>query len=92
MWGTLYNLLDVLANNTVRSILTAMGLGLTTFYISSEFLQRMIAYAQSHMNHFEYVGLIGLLGIDDGLSIIFSAVLTRISLNANKVFLVKTGD
>lgn len=92
MWGTLYNLLDVLANNTVRSILTAMGLGLTTFYLSNEFFQQMIAYAQAHMNNFEYVGLIGLLGVDDGLSIIFGAVLTRLSLNANKVFLVKTGD
>lgn len=91
-WNSLYNLLLLLSNNATYAIFKAFGLGFATYYLSSQFLESMINRTQQHMNQFEYVQLLGLMGVDDAMSIIFGAVLTRLSLNASKVFLIKTGD
>lgn len=89
-WNSLYNLLLLLSNNATYSILKSAGLGLVTYTLTTEFFEVLIQKTQSQMNHFEYVALLGLIGFDDAVGIIFGAILTRISLNASKVFLIKT--
>lgn len=91
-FGIFYKLLDLFANNAFYSIMKALGLGFTTFIISEALFEQMFRYVQSNMNNFEYVALIGLIGVDDGLSIIFGAIVTRISMNASKVFLTRVSE
>lgn len=89
-YAIFYKMLDLFANNTFYGIMKALGLGFTTYMISEALFEQLFRYVQANMNNFEYVALIGLIGVDDGLSIIFGAIMTRVSMNASKVFLIKT--
>ena len=77
MSALLYKLFSVLAINSVRKFLTAFGIGITTgaamYVLLNGFIQTVVARA----NEMPYLGLLALFGVDAGLAIILSAILTR---------------
>lgn len=92
MYEAWYKLLSLVGSNTFYAIMKAMGLGLTVMYITQAAFEQMFRHMQAQMNNFEYVQLLGLIGVDDGLSIIFGAIMTRVSMNASKVFLTRNEE
>lgn len=87
----LYKLFSVLAINSVRKFLTAFGIGVGTgvamYTLLNTFIQTVVARA----NEMPYIGLLSLFGIDAGLSIILSAILTRSIFLSTKLSLRSTG-
>lgn len=85
MWKILYNVLDVFANNSVRTLITSMGLGVVSgtaaYVLLSNYIDQSIAQAST----MPMLGLLGMFGLDKALSIIFGAILTRGSIEASKL-------
>lgn len=85
MWKILYNLLDVFANNSVRSLITGLGLGVVSGAGAYVLLSQYIDSAVSQASSMPMLGVMSLFGIDTALSINFGAILTRGSLEASKL-------
>lgn len=85
MWKILYNVLDVFANNSVRSLITGMGIGVASGAGAYLLLSNYIDSAVSQASSMPMLGVMSMFGIDTGLSIIFGAILTRGSLEASKL-------
>lgn len=85
MWKILYNVLDVFANNSVRSLITSMGIGVVSgasaYILLTEYINNSISQAST----MPMIGLLGMFGLDTALSITFGAILTRGSLEASKL-------
>lgn len=89
MWRILYNVLDLFANNSVRALLTSLGIGLVSATAVSVLLSQYIDTALSQASSMPLLGLLGLFGIDKALSILLGAVLTRASIEASKLSIGK---
>lgn len=89
MWRILYNVLDLFANNSARSLLTSLGIGLVSATAVSVLLSQYIDTALSQASTMPLLGLLGLFGIDTALSILLGAVLTRASIEASKLSIGK---
>ncbi len=85
MWKILYNVLDVFANNSVRSLITSMGIGVVSGASAYILLTEYINNAISQASTMPMIGLLGMFGLDTALSITFGAILTRGSLEASKL-------
>ena len=85
MWKILYNVLDVFANNSVRSLITSMGIGVISGASAYILLSQYIDSAISQSATMPMLGLLSMFGLDTALSIIFGAILTRGSLEASKL-------
>lgn len=87
MWRILYNVLDVFANNSVRSLITGLGLGVVSGASAYVLLSQYIDSAVSQASSMPMLGVMSMFGIDTALSITFGAILTRGSLEASKLSL-----
>lgn len=85
MWKILYNVLDVFANNSVRSLITSMGIGVISGASAYVLLSEYINSAISQASTMPMLGLLSMFGLDTALSITFGAILTRGSLEASKL-------
>jgi len=89
MFKLLYKLLDVFSNNTVRNLMSSLGIGIMSgagiYILITQFINQAISQAYN----LPFLGLLGLFGIDKALAIIFGAVLTRASMEATNVSLYK---
>ena len=85
MWKILYNVLDVFANNSVRSLITSMGIGVISGASAYILLSQYIDSAISQSATMPMLGLLSMFGLDTALSITFGAILTRGSLEASKL-------
>ena len=85
MWKILYNLLDVFANNSVRTLITSLGIGVVSgasaYFLLSQYIDSAVAQASS----MPMLGLMSMFGIDTALSLTFGAILTRGSIEASKL-------
>lgn len=89
MWRILYNVLDLFANNSFRSLMTSLGIGLVSGTAVYTLLSQYIDTALNQVSTMPMLGLLGLFGIDSALSILLGAVLTRASIEASKLSLGK---
>lgn len=89
MGKLLYNILDLFANNSFRSLLTSLGIGLVSATAVQTLLSEYINTALNQASSMPMLGLLGMFGIDSALSILLGAVLTRASIEASKLSLGK---
>lgn len=74
-----------------RTVLTSLGIGLVSSSVSLTFFQQYISYLQSSTSALgDVASLLGLAGVDYGLSIIISAVVIKITLKAKNISLGKS--
>lgn len=82
----LVNASDVIFSKAGRNILSGLGIGLVTSTISLTLLNRYIEHATSQYTALgAVVGLLGLAGFNVALSIIFSSLVIRMTMNINKI-------
>ena len=82
---------DVTLSKVGRTVLTSLGVGLVLSAISINLFNQYINYLQSSSSALgDVAGILGLAGVDYGLSIIISAVVVKITLKAKNVTLGKT--
>lgn len=81
---------DVTLSKGGRTVLTSLGVGLVSSAISINLFNQYINYLQSSSSAMgDVAGILGLAGVDYGLSIIISAVVIKITLKAKNVSLGK---
>lgn len=85
MWKIFYNVLDVFANNSIRSLITSTGIGVISGAAAYVLLSNYIDNSISQASSMPMLGLLGMFGIDSALSITFGAILTRGSIEASKL-------
>lgn len=90
MWRIFYNLLDVFANNSVRTLITSMGFGVLSGASAYLLLSNYIDSSISQASSMPMIGLLGMFGIDSAISITFGAILTRGSIEASKLSFVRS--
>ena len=83
-------LFDMFAKGAVFKFLAGAGLGLGTSAFLITFLNYYISKSQSSIGALGAVtGLVGLSGLDKGLSIIVGALVARVTLNSLNVKIYK---
>ncbi|RZG71450.1 DUF2523 family protein [Acinetobacter sp. WCHAc060025] len=85
MWKIFYNVLDVFANNSVRTLITSLGIGIASGASAYVLLSQYIDSAVSQASTMPMLGLLSMFGIDTALSLTFGAILTRGSIEASKL-------
>ncbi len=89
MWNVFYGVMALFAHNTIRSLLTGLGIGIATGAIFYNVVSSYIESVISQSSSMPFISLLGIFGIDSGLSIIFGALLTRVSIEASNLSLRK---
>ena len=81
---------DLTLSKAGRTVLTSLGVGLVSAGISLNIFNQYLNYLQSSYSALgDVAGILGLAGVDYGLSIILSAVVVKITLKANNIKLGK---
>lgn len=74
---------DALLSKTGKAILTTLGVGIVTTTITLTLINKYISYATTAYDGLgDVIGLLGLAGFNVALSIIFSALVIRMTLNS----------
>lgn len=82
---------DLTLSKAGRTVLTSLGIGLVSASISLNLFKNYIDYLQNSSSAMgDVAGILGLAGVDYGLSIIISAVVIKITLKAKSVSLGKS--
>ncbi|MGS4875169.1 DUF2523 family protein [Acinetobacter nosocomialis] len=89
MWKIFYGVMTLVANNSFRALLTSLGIGIATGAIFYDLVSNYINSVISSASAVPFISLLGIFGIDSGLSIIFGAILTRVSIEASNISLRK---
>ncbi len=89
MWRIFYNVLDLFANNSIRSLFTSLGIGLVSATAVNVLLSNYIDTAINRASSMPMIGILSMFGIDTAISILLGAVLTRASIESSKLSLGK---
>lgn len=81
--------LTIFGSRSLATILTGAGLGLATSQFILTILNRYIDYAVNQMSGISVIGLLGLCGFDQALSIIIAALVMRATIQSQSISLVK---
>lgn len=82
---------DITLSKGGRTVLSSLGLGVFSATVSLTLFNSYINYLKSSYSSLgDVAGILGLAGVDYGLSIIISAIVVKITLKANNVTLGKT--
>lgn len=89
MWGTLVRLLTSLSRGLLRNVLTGAGVMLGSYAVIMVAYNSAVNAVHNSMGGIpsDVLALISLAGFDTSMSIILSAIATRVALNQDKLFL-----
>lgn len=92
MMGLFSRLLSIFAGSFFVKALGGVGLGVFSYSVISTKAEEILGYAISNLEGLpsDVLSLLGLLGFDQYLSIVLSAVVFRVYIISMKVFLSKT--
>ena len=77
---------DVVLSKSGQTILKGLGIGIVSTTISLTLITKYIDYAQQSYNALgDVIGLLGLAGFDVGLSIVFSALVIKMTLRSKNL-------
>lgn len=81
---------DIALSKGGRTVMSSLGVGLVSSAVSLNLFNQYISYLQSSSSGLgDVAGILGLAGVDYGLSIIISSVVVKITLKAKNVSLGK---
>jgi hypothetical protein len=91
MFKAFYALLATLLNGTFSKILTGAGLGLFTSAVSQTLLTSLFDTAINSINSSsaDILGLLHILGFDTFLSVVFGAIIARLTIQSFSLRLQK---